>query len=144
MEMFDENLKMIQYCVYNYINITDLSLFVPCLFFLEGREKENKITIQLCFILKKGVIWPSHKNLAQGYLERKIFKCVYLSLFFHNYKIIFKVRISSPLQTKLIDGSNRKETRPRRPRIQFENFPCETFPCNMSLCPKICCSLPPL
>ena len=41
--------------------------------------------------------------------------------------------ISSPLQTKLVDGSNRKETRPQQPRIQFENFPCETFPCKMSL-----------
>ena len=57
-----------------------------------------------------------------------------LSLSFHNYKIVFKVRISSPLQTYLVDGFNRKETRPRRPRIQFENFPGETFPCKTSLC----------
>ena len=58
-----------------------------------------------------------------------------LSISFHNYKIVFKVRISSPLQTLIVDGSNRKETRPRRPRIQFENFSCETFLCKMSLCP---------
>ena len=57
-----------------------------------------------------------------------------ISLIFHNQKTVFKVRISFPLQTYLVDGSNRKETRPRRPRIQFENFPSETFPCKMSLC----------
>ena len=60
--------------------------------------------------------------MAQGYLARKklamkIFKCV--------YKIVFKVQISSPLQTWLIDG--RKETSPHGSRIQFENFPCKTW-----------------
>ena len=51
-----------------------------------------------------------------------------LCLSFHNYKIVFKIRISSPLQTLLVDGSNRKETRPRRPRIQFENFLLQVVP----------------
>ena len=55
-----------------------------------------------------------------------------LSLSFNNYKIVFKVRISSPLLTWLVNGPNRKETRPRRPRIQIENL--ETLPCKMSLC----------
>ena len=57
-----------------------------------------------------------------------------LSLSFNYYKIVFKVRISSPLLTWLVNGPNRKEIRPRRPRIQFENFPTETLPCKMSLC----------
>ena len=43
-----------------------------------------------------------------------------LSLSFHYNKIEIKVRISSPLQTYLVDVSNRKETYPRRPQIQFE------------------------
>ena len=59
---------------------------------------------------------------------------MFLSLSFHNYKSVFKVRISSPLQTLLVNGSNRKETHPRRVRIKNENFPGETFPCKMSLC----------
>ena len=70
---------------------------------------------------------------AQGYLARKIFKCVFY-LSFHNYKIVFKVRISYPLQIKLVDGSNRKETRPRRPRIQFEKLYFQVVLCKMSLC----------
>ena len=54
------------------------------------------------------------KFQTQGYLakkkfKRKIFKCVYLSLFIIT-KIVFQVRISSPLQTQLVDGSNRKPT----------------------------------
>ena len=54
-----------------------------------------------------------------------------LSLSFYNYRIVFKVRISSPLQ---VDGSIRKETRTRRPRIQFESFPCETLHCKLCPC----------
>ena len=70
--------------------------------------------------------------MAQGYLARKkfarkIFKFVYLSLF-HNYKIVVKVRISSPLQTWLVDSSNRKETRPRRPWILVWKFSLRSFP----------------
>ena len=45
-----------------------------------------------------------------------------------NYKIVFKVRISSPLQTYLVDSSDRIETRPRRPRIQFEKFNLQDVP----------------
>ena len=41
----------------------------------------------------------------------QIFK-MSLSLSFHNYKIVFKVRISYPLQTKYVDACNKKETRP--------------------------------
>ena len=46
-------------------------------------------------------------NLARKKFARKIFK-ICLSLSFHNYKIDFKVRISFPHQTLLVDGSNRK------------------------------------
>jgi hypothetical protein len=60
--------------------------------------------------------------MAQGYLARKKksqgkkfarkFSNV-LILPSHNYKIVFKVRISSPLHSLLlVDGSNRKETNP--------------------------------
>ena len=56
----------------------------------------------------------SHKEKLR---KKKFQMCLYLS--FYNYKIVFKVGISSPLQTqfKLFDSSNRKETRPRRQRI---------------------------
>ena len=59
---------------------------------------------------------------------------MFLSLSFHNKKIVFKIWVSSPLQAWLVDDSDGKETHPRWWRIKFKNFPCITFPCKMSLC----------
>ena len=60
-----------------------------------------------------------------------------LSLTFHIYKIVFKVRISSPLQTYLVYGSNRKETRPQATTNPVLKKTCKTFPFKMSLCPHL-------
>ena len=63
---------------------------------------------------------------AQGYLARKIsqVKCVYyLSLIFHKYKIVYKVRISSPLQFLVPIGKKPATTNP-----------VWKFPCKISLC----------
>ena len=50
-----------------------------------------------------------------------------LCLSFHNNKFIFKVLISSPLQTKLVDGSNRKEARLRLAKLFLAKCPCATI-----------------
>ena len=74
------------------------------------------ISANILFILVIFCIKSSIK-MAKGYLARKKnsqgkFSNV-LILPSHNYKIVFKVRISSPLQSLLlVDGSNRKETNP--------------------------------
>ena len=51
-----------------------------------------------------GIYANDDDKQAQGYLARKnfarkMFKYVYLTFFDHNYKIVFKVLISSPLET---------------------------------------------
>ena len=69
-------------------------------------------------------------NIINGirYILQENFKCVYLSLFIitklfleSEYLLLFKLnQLMVPIGGK---------TRPRRPRIQFKNFPCK-----MSLC----------
>ena len=63
------------------------------------------------YIIKRGTGISRKEKLCKENFQ------MCLSLSFHNYKIVFKVRISSPLQTQLVGSSNRKETRSRLSRI---------------------------
>ena len=96
----------------------------------QGAETMRYFTLKLnpTAIKLSRIITDMQFRMAQGYLARIIFKCVQLSLFIitklfikFEYLLLFKLN-----QLMVPIG---KKPAPRRPRIQFENFPCM-----MSLC----------
>ena len=73
-----------------------------------------------------------HRDFSHG---MNFFKGVYcvVSLFIKKNKIFLKFD-SYPLKSLKVNGCNRKETRPRQPRIQFDWLYINVVPCKMSLC----------
>ena len=65
------------------------------LYILRNTIQDN---IRYIFAVFKSIFTIGHRDILQGKNSQGKFE-MFLSLSFHNYKIVFKVRISSPLQT---------------------------------------------